>query len=130
MCAAGRPSLDPRNPGDFRAGLRQELYRRLAVGLHPTGKLSPTAMTTYEGSFDLNSPALAQCVGAGNLRRYESALETLSVEYQQAIVARIELGFSYSQIAVCIGKSNAEDARATVCQAILHLAQRMSDEQR
>ena len=128
MCAAGRQSLDPRASEDSLAGLRQEMLRRFEVSLRAAGKVSPTAGKN-DGSLDLNDPILTERVGTEQLRRYEAALQKLPAESQQAIVARIELGFSYAQVAVCIGKPNAEDARETVCQALLHLAQQMSDEQ-
>lgn len=124
MCAVGRQFLDPRASEDS-LGVRQEMLRRFEVSLRAAGKVSPTP----DGSFDLNDPILTEHVGTEKLRRYQAALQKLPGEFQQAIVARIELGFSYAQVAVCIGKPNAEDARETVCQALLHLARQMSDEQ-
>ena len=127
MCAAGSPSSDPGIPSDFRNGLRRQLHQALSAGLSPAGG-ALSAKPDPDGSRDPNTEALAEFVGVENLHRYESALQKLPVEYQRAIVARLELGFSYSQVAVSIGKPTAEDARATVCQALLRLAQQMSDE--
>lgn len=58
--------------------------------------------------------------------RYQTALEALGPQEQQAVVARIELGYSYDQIALALGKPSPDAARMTVARALARLAQSMT----
>ncbi len=44
------------------------------------------------------------------------------------MIARIEMGCSYAEIAEAIGKASPDAARMTVSRALVRLAQLMSDE--
>lgn len=55
------------------------------------------------------------------LERYRAALATLRPIDRDAIVARVELGYSYEQVAAVIGKATSEAARLTVIRALAKL---------
>ena len=57
---------------------------------------------------------------------YEAALGKLKPEDREAIVARIELGLSFQQIAQALGKPSADAARMATSRAIDRLAQEMA----
>ena len=50
---------------------------------------------------------------------------TLTAERQEAIVARFELGCSYAEVAILLGKSGAEAARKFIARAVVELAYAM-----
>lgn len=61
-----------------------------------------------------------------NRRRFAAALETLSETDRQAVVARLELGYSYDQIALLLDKRSANTARMTVTRAVARLVEAMT----
>jgi RNA polymerase sigma factor (sigma-70 family) len=58
-------------------------------------------------------------------RRYREALLRLRPAERELIVGRIELGYSYDQLAMAAGRPTAESARLAVRRAILRLASEM-----
>jgi RNA polymerase sigma-70 factor (ECF subfamily) len=80
---------------------------------------------------DLPAPErspLEQAIGRDALDRYEAALARLSPAHQEAVVLRLELGFTYEEIAEAIGSPTANSARMLVSRALARLAQTMRDE--
>jgi len=62
------------------------------------------------------------------MERYEAALQKLRPKDREAIVARMELQQSYEEIAVALGKTNANAARVAVTRAIARLIEQMDNE--
>ena len=58
--------------------------------------------------------------------RYEAGLKRLRRADRQAILASIELGYSYDQIALVLNKPSAEAARLAVRRALLRLGEEMA----
>jgi len=58
--------------------------------------------------------------------RYEAALRKLSKDHRETVVMRLDLGYSYAQIASAMGKST-DAARMTVARALVELAKAMHD---
>jgi RNA polymerase sigma-70 factor (ECF subfamily) len=70
---------------------------------------------------ELASPAkspLEEAVGSEFLARYDAALEQLSEFEREAVIARLELGCSYKEIAVLLDKPTADAARMVVNRAV------------
>ncbi len=53
---------------------------------------------------------------------YEKALEKLNKKEQEAVILRIEFGFTYAEIAKEIGKNSEDAARMYISRALLKLA--------
>jgi RNA polymerase sigma-70 factor (ECF subfamily) len=68
---------------------------------------------------------LEQAIGHEALTRYEGALARLRAEEREVIIARVELGQSYQQIAAGHGKASADAARMAVSRALVRLAEEM-----
>ena len=68
---------------------------------------------------------LEAAIGVEAVARYETALHQLRGEDRQAVVARIEMGFSYQEVAVMLGKPSAEAARVAISRALMRLAEAM-----
>ncbi len=96
--------------------VREEIRRSTRRGPHES--LEETLASPYASMVD-------QIVGMEQMERYQRALETMTEEQQQAVVLRLEFGYTYEQIAEAIGKPNSDAARMTVVRAIEDLAQRI-----
>jgi RNA polymerase sigma-70 factor (ECF subfamily) len=68
---------------------------------------------------------LEQAIGTEALAAYDRALERLDTESREAIIARLEMGYSYAEIAEATGKPSADAARMMVSRALVRLAQEM-----
>jgi len=68
---------------------------------------------------------LEQAIGREALEEYEAALMELRETDREAIIARVELGQSYEEMALILGKPSAEAARLAVHRAMLRLAAKM-----
>lgn len=92
--------------------IRDEIRR---VQVSPAGEeLSADVVDHAPTPFDL-------AVTGQMLERYQAALATLRPVDREAIVARVELGYSYEQVAAAIGKATSEAARLTVIRALAKL---------
>jgi RNA polymerase sigma factor (sigma-70 family) len=119
-------SFQSRGEGAFLAYLRQILLNSIRDELrraarHPAGEDLPETVAD-------DTPSLVeQAIGREALERYESALATLPEGQQEAVILRVELGYSYQQVADAIGSPSANAARMTVARALLHLAETMNE---
>ena len=68
---------------------------------------------------------LEAVIGGELFARYEHALEALDEKDREAVIARIELGCSYKEIAVLVDKPSADAARMTVSRALAKVAELM-----
>lgn len=120
-------SFEARHPGALQSYLRQAVQNRIydevrKVGTHPNGEELPEEMP------DLTPSPLEQAIGKQGFERYERALKTLKPPDQDAIVARIELQQSYEEVAIALGKPNANAARMAVTRALARLIEAMQHE--
>ena len=68
---------------------------------------------------------LDAAIGAETLAKYDRALERLDAETREAVIARIEMGCSYAEVAELMDKPSADAARMTVSRALVRLAEEM-----
>ena len=54
---------------------------------------------------------LEQAIGRESLERYDRALERLKPEEREAIIARLEMGYSYDEMAEMLGKPTGDALR-------------------
>jgi DNA-directed RNA polymerase specialized sigma24 family protein len=108
-------TMEARHPGTLQAVLRQ------AVASHIDNMLQP------DPASDGPSP-LERTVGREGLARYDAALQRLSPADRDAIVARVELQQSYEEVAIALGKPNANAARMAVTRALARLIEAMQHE--
>jgi DNA-directed RNA polymerase specialized sigma24 family protein len=107
--------------GAFQLSLRNNLQTKIR---HLEGELSTLDTETAD---ELQSP-LQEAVGLSGCRSYESALGNMSDSNRHAVVARIEFGFGYHELAEMLGQPTPEAARAVVVEAVNKLAEAMCDE--
>jgi RNA polymerase sigma factor (sigma-70 family) len=68
---------------------------------------------------------LELAIGRERIDRYEKALGTLRPKDREAIIARVELGCTYPEVADMIGKPSANTARMAVERAMIRLIRAM-----
>jgi RNA polymerase sigma-70 factor, ECF subfamily len=124
--AARIETFEPHHEGAFQGYVRQALLNRIRDEVRrASGKVAETL-----GSARLSSDAspLEQAIGAELLERYEAALLRMKPEDREAIIARVEMGLSWSEIADALDKNSRESAQMTVKRALVRLAREMSHE--
>jgi RNA polymerase sigma-70 factor (ECF subfamily) len=116
--------FDPRQVGALQAYLRQGVINRIRNELRRKGRHPEE--TDLEG-LDLPSPEspLEGAIGREAVQRYGRALARLRPEEREAVIARIEMGYSYAELAEVLGKPTAEAARKAAQRALVRLAEEM-----
>ena len=116
--------FEPERDGALNVYLRKALRNRIRDEIRRVHRRP--ASTTAGDSLPDDAPSpLEALVGQEALEEYERALEDLGDEQREAVVARVELGLSYQEIADQLGKPSADAARMVVARALLHLARNM-----
>lgn len=118
-------SFKPQGPGALQAYLRQALMNRIRDELRKW-KRRPADDTLDELIPDAGASPLEQTIGQAAADRYERALERLRPEEREAIIARVEMGYSYQELADALGKPSADAARKAAERALLRLAEEMN----
>jgi len=116
----------PRHEGAFQGYVRQALQNRILDLVRRThGRSFEAADTDLP---DLEPSPLELAVGSELLQRYEAALQRLTPEDREAIVARVEMGLGWREIAEQLEKNSPESAQMTVRRALVRLAREMANE--
>ncbi|NNE07477.1 MAG: sigma-70 family RNA polymerase sigma factor [Gemmatimonadetes bacterium] len=71
---------------------------------------------------------LEETIGNETLQRYEEALAKLAPQDAEAVHLRVELRYTYREIAGALGKNSEDAARMTVSRALVKLAEEMGYE--
>jgi RNA polymerase sigma-70 factor, ECF subfamily len=116
--------FDPRGVGALQAYLRQAIVNRVRDELRRKGRRPDVAnLDGLEVTADA-SP-YEEVIGRETLEHYETALQRLQPEEREAIVARVEMGYSYEELAQVLGKPTADAARKAAQRALVRLAEEM-----
>jgi RNA polymerase sigma-70 factor (ECF subfamily) len=116
--------FEPRRVGALQAYLRQAVLNRIREELRRKGRRPDP--TDLDGIADdrVESP-LEQAIGREAVERYEQALGRLKAEEREAIIARVEMGYTYEDLAEALGKPTADAARKAAQRALVRLAEEM-----
>jgi RNA polymerase sigma factor (sigma-70 family) len=117
-------SFEPRHDGAFQAFLRTALLNRIRDEIRRAHR-RPTDVLASDRPADGPSP-IEEAIGSEALARYEAALQRLRPTDREAIIARIELGLPYTEVAEALGKPSVAAAHVAVSRALLKLAKEMS----
>lgn len=117
--------FEPRGEGALQGYLRQALKNRLLDELRRVRRRPLHSVLDSQREDDAPSP-LEAAVGQEGIERYERALAALRAEDREAVVARIELGSSYPEIAQMLDKPSPDAARMMVGRALVQLVQEMN----
>jgi RNA polymerase sigma-70 factor (ECF subfamily) len=116
-------SFEPQREGALLGYLRRSLLNRIRdrfryAARHPTQELNDTVA-------DAGASPLEFAIDVENRRRYEDALTRLATSDREAIVGRLELGYSYEQLALVLKKPTPGAARVAVRRALIRLSDEM-----
>ena len=103
------------------AYLRQAVMNRIRNELRRA--IRNPAPSTLDSSVEDNAASpLEMLVGKDTVDAYEEALEQLDAADRDLIIGRVELGFSFAELAAASGRPSADAARMAVGRALIKLA--------
>ncbi len=112
--ARSRPTCGRRSSIRVRMEMRRAGRRPQHEEIDP-GKIDPRRL-------DAGLSPLDAVLGREQAEHYERALAQLAPDHQEAIVARLEGGCDYDELAVLLGKPTSGAARLAARRAVLKLA--------
>ncbi len=116
--------FEPRRVGALQAYLRQAVLNRIRNELRRKGR-QPQATDLDGIEVESAESPLEQAIGSEAVERYEGALQRLTVEEREAIIARVEMGYTYEELAEALDKPTPEAARKAAHRALVRLAEEM-----
>lgn len=116
--------FEPRRVGALQAYLRQAVLNRIRNELRRKGR-QPHATDLDDIQVESAESPLEQAIGREAVERYERALQRLTAEEREAIIARVEMGYSYEELAEALEKPTPDAARKAAHRALVRLAQEM-----
>lgn len=118
-------AFEPRHEGAFQGYVRQALLNRIRDAARRAQRRgAPEELQTDLPASD-PSP-LDQAIGREAVERYDAALERLRPEDREAIIARVEMGLPYPEIAALLGKRSIPATHMAVSRALVRLAKEMA----
>lgn len=116
--------FDVRGSGALLAYLRQAITNRIRDELRRRDA-RPSATDLDVVAINRQPSPLEMAIGRESLERYESAMSRLTPEERDAIIGRVEMGYSFQELAEELGKSSSEAARKAVSRALVKLVHEM-----
>jgi RNA polymerase sigma-70 factor, ECF subfamily len=116
--------FEPRRVGALQAYLRQAVLNRIRDELRRKGR-QPHETDLDDSGIDGAESPLEQAIGREAVERYEQALARLKAEEREAIIARVEMGYTYEELAEALGKPTPDAARKAAQRALVRLAEEL-----
>jgi RNA polymerase sigma-70 factor (ECF subfamily) len=116
--------FEPRRVGALQAYLRQAVLNRIRDELRQKGR-APAAGELDDVKADSAESPLELAIGGEAVERYEKALAALRPEEREVIIGRVEMGYTYQELADVLGKPSSEAARKAAERALIRLAEEM-----
>jgi len=118
-------TFEYRGEGALQAYLHQVLVNRIREEFRKTAS-RPEGSVLDDGQVDPSPSPLEEAIGQQALERYERALERLRPGEREAIIARVEMGLSYEELAAALGKPTPDAARKVAQRALIRLGEEMA----
>ncbi len=122
--------FDSRGSGALLAYLRQAVLNRLRDEVRRIGDRRLDSIDDHQNLAAGGPSPLEEVLGKDLLDAYDQSLDRLTPIDREAVVARIEMGASYAEIADLTGRPSADAARMAVSRALLKLAGEIADARR
>jgi RNA polymerase sigma factor (sigma-70 family) len=117
-------TFQPSREGALHAYLRQAVMNRIRDEIKKARRRPAVQDSLVETAAPDASP-LEEAIGREALERYEAALARLRPEDREAIIGRVDLGYSFEELAVALEKPTPGAARLFVTRALVKLAEEM-----
>jgi RNA polymerase sigma factor (sigma-70 family) len=121
--------FEPRHDGAFLGYLCQIALNLIRDKIREVGR-RPLRVELGDDHPDLGPSPLDHAIGRDNVRRYEDALARLSEDHRVSVRLRLELQYSYAEIANAMGRPTENAARLLVQRAMKRLAREMHERRR
>ena len=118
--------FEPRGEGAFFAYLRRILLNRIADEVRRVRR-RPDVGPLTEDVIDAGRTPLERAIGREVLEAYEHALEELPEAQRNAVVLRVDFGFTHAEVAEVLGCPSPDAARMLVARGLVGLAGRMGE---
>jgi RNA polymerase sigma factor (sigma-70 family) len=119
-------SFENRGEGALLAYLRQILLNVVRDEVRRTSRREPNQSLDAE-PLDPGPSLVEEVVGRETLARYEAGLGKLTDEQREAVILKVEMGYSNPEIAEAIGRPSGDAARVFVARALAQLAEAMRE---
>lgn len=116
--------FEARGEGALQAYLRGAVMNRIRDEIRRRQRVPSQGPLDSAIAAPGQSP-LEAAIGAETLAKYDRALDRLDPDTREAVIARIEMGCSYAEIAELMDKPSADAARMLVSRALIKLAEEM-----
>jgi RNA polymerase sigma factor (sigma-70 family) len=117
-------AFEPRGDGALQAYLRQAVMNRIRNEFRSKRRRPSIEHLDEQAPSDHTSP-LEAAIRQQQLDRYDAALSRLSEQERDLIVARVEVGLTYEEIAEALAKPSWNAARMATARALLRLAEEL-----
>jgi RNA polymerase sigma-70 factor (ECF subfamily) len=119
-------AFDHRGEGALLAYLRQAVMNRIRNELRNARRRPELAgiEVAESKSSDEVSP-LEAAIGSEDIERYEAALNRLRDTDRELVIARVELGMTYAEIAEAVDRASPDAARMAVARALVQLVEEL-----
>ena len=117
-------TFESRHEGALQAYLRQAILNRITDEIRKYQRRGGS-VPLDERQPDLSESPLEVAIGHERLAKYERALARLRPSEREAIVARLELQYSYEDLALALGRPTANAARVALKRAVARLIEEM-----
>ena len=114
-------SFEARGEGALQAYLRQAMLNRIRNEFR-THRRRPGLAPIDEDVPAVHTSPLEHAIRQEQLDRYDAAMARLGEPERDLIVARVELGLTYEEMAEALGKPSWNAARMATARALLRLA--------
>ena len=119
-------SFEQRHEGAFLAYLRKVLKNKI---LDIARQSNPEVTEVDDVLPDLGPSPIELAIGKERLAAYDAALEALNEQQRQAVIMRLEMAYTYEEIAGAVDCPSANAARMLISRALARMAISMSDHQ-
>jgi RNA polymerase sigma-70 factor, ECF subfamily len=118
--------FEDRGRGALRAYLRQAVDNRIKDELRRVSRRPAAELTEVLAGLPSNEPSpFHLAADEEGERRYKAALQSLTMDEQRLVVGRLELNYTYEQLAVIADRPSAEAARLAARRAVIKLAEKL-----
>ena len=117
-------AFERRGHGSFLAHLRTIVLNQIRDEASRVAARAPHGEPA-EALADPGPSPLDDAIGRDVVPAYEAALARLPEDQRTAVVLRLEMGFSYQEIADSLGSASANATRMTITRALVRLAREM-----
>ena len=117
--------FEPAREGALQAYLRQAVMNRIRDEIRRVAR-RPIHGELEGTEVDPARSPLEEVVGIEEIERYESALGRLRPEEREMIILRVELGYTYEEVARLLEKPTSGAAHKATKRALVRLAEEMA----